>query len=255
MTEILKTEPATNSASTKQSLQNKKDFFGCVLLAVICIGAIFIQSLFSKHYDLGQREAVEETPIVRDSLTRSELFERENELVKKYGLDDRFGTSALYSLFAGAYETQYAELHERGLSMKIPYDMNYGGPYYELTPFDVVGDTVWYRTINACPAGCSGSRGFINGQIFFLPPGSSTQLVSDYEQDKNKDDGSCKEVAINEFTNGIYCYDYGSAVFAQPMLLIEGTNYTYEIHDAKCRLYEETKNEECRIMAESIRVE
>ncbi len=199
----------------------------------------------------------------KPEFTRKELFTREVELIKEYGLNDSdtsLGTAPLYFLKDENVSNELVQMEHKGLSLLLPYNPGWGSPFYSLTPFDIDDNIVSFNDINPCPSGCMTSKGKIMGEISFSTS-TIKNVVEKYLSDFQFT--NCKEVKINDFVNGVYC-SYDEMPQDLPILFVQGKEYVYGIKGLQCSMFNtfdsETQNrmnndtESCQKIANSIKI-
>ncbi len=210
-----------------------------------------------------QHENVQKNIKNKPQFSRNELFTREFELIKEYGLNDSdssLGTAKLYFLKDENVPNELVPFEHKGLSLFLPYNPGWGSPYYSLTTFDINDNIVSFNDINPCPAGCMTSKGKIMGELSYSTS-TIKHLVEKYLSDYQFT--SCKEVEINDSVNGVYC-SYDEMPEDLPILFVQGKEYVYGIKGLQCSMFNtfdnETQNkmnkedDSCQKIANSIKI-
>jgi len=139
-------------------------------------------------------------------------------------------------------------------------DEGQGWPYYKLTPFDELGDSISFGNIDPCPAGCLGTGGRVSGKINFYEQKSRSEISAKFIKDNNNI-ATCSEVIIGKNLYGDFCSPDDEVTFGSKALIVEGKNYSYEIIGLGCddyfigkypNLATQTK---CESIIDSIKVE
>jgi hypothetical protein len=169
--------------------------------------------------------------------SRQELFDREDELYKAFGINkyktnlppgvtDDEPTGDLYKLQNESVDSTYTFYQGNGISLLLPYNEGYGYPYYRLTPYDELRDRIFFGGIEPCPAGCLNSGGMYEGSITFYPAGSLEEQISLLESQELTD---CEERRVNTNIVGQYCTQ--RSAMPDRVLFVEGSRYLYGIRD------------------------
>ena len=193
----------------------------------------------------------------RITVSRTELIQREVELMEQFGIeiDEVSGTAPLYFLENKNIQDSFVSFKDKGLSMLLPYNDGWGAPFYRFTPYDLNGDMLLYGFIHPCAYGCSGSGGLATGRIKFHAPDASVEDIS-----KNEDiffePPECLDVEVNDYVDGTYCEPAG---LGMAILIIKGSQHTYELGRWGCGQYlledDSLETESCKFIHQSIRVD
>ncbi len=232
-------------------------FIGGVFLMYI-VGGIPYQNDSVPEFDVEVSSDKQSAEAVifpeRPTFTRGELLTRGAELMVELGVEKGLhdaGTENLYmSTLVGDHSHMYVPYKENGLSMLVPYSLDWGAPYYRLLPYEKPSDSVLvFGGLNPCPSGCSGSGAIHNNTVRFLPPGLIEELTNDFLKENEYNNGYCNTVQINKEVSGIQCYP--NAAYSEAPLFIEGSKHIYEFNTYSGCSFDDY----CSVMFESLRVE
>ena len=174
------------------------------------------------------------TSTERMLFSRQDLFDKEDELYKEFGLNkwrdsDPEGltgaTGDLYLLGNEDVQQTYTYYQGNGISLLLPYNEGYGYPHYRLTPYDEMENRILYGEVHPCPEGCL-QNGGLTSSITLYPADS---LEGQIQQMKDSEGTDCEVKVINENAEGTYCTQ--RAMMGDRVLFIEGSKHLYGIRD------------------------
>lgn len=254
----------TKIKSTVRTWMSKESFriLLCVLLLLLILVFGYVSSPLTSVFnqeapvleDLASSSTAQGLLVsdVRPLYSRSIALAKEDELLARHGIikDSEFHqhrnrlykaadrSSSLYTLVPFVAD---------GLTMQVPYSAGWGAPYFQLTPYDRVGNEIQFGELNPCPGSClEPGAAIIHDKIILHPAGSLASLVKEYPED------TCKEHTLNEHVSGIYCA--GRTHIEDASFFVEGSRYTYEFR-ACLAMDRDARDQWCPEFYKSIRVE